>query len=59
MVVGTSSTGLIKQLMRAGMNFSISLLETRAQRLVREARAAFLTSDLVSKKTAKKKRSKK
>lgn len=48
MVVGTSSTGLIKEEMRAGINFSISLLETRAQRLVSEARAAFFTSDLVS-----------
>lgn len=49
MVVGTSSTGLIRELIRAGMNFSISLLETRAQSLVSEALAAFLTSDLVSK----------
>ena len=47
-MVGTSSTGLMREEMRAGMNFSISLLETRAQSLVREARAAFLTSDLVS-----------
>lgn len=48
MVIGTSSTGLIREEMRAGMNFSISLLETRAHSVVSEARAAFLTSDLVS-----------
>lgn len=48
MVVGTSSTGLMREEINAGMNFSISLLETSAQSLVSEARAAFLTSDLVS-----------
>lgn len=54
MVVGTSSTGLMRDEMRAGMNFSISLLETRAQSLVRDTRAAFLTSALVSVREGKK-----
>ena len=47
-VVGTSSIGLMRDEIKAGMNFSMSLLETSAQSLVSEARAAFLTSALVS-----------
>ena len=47
-VVGTSSIGLMSDEMSAGMNFSISLFETSAQSLVSDARAAFLTSALVS-----------
>lgn len=48
MVPGTSSTGLIRALIRAGIKRSMSLFDTRAVAFVSESRAAFFTSALVS-----------
>jgi hypothetical protein len=48
MVLGTSSTGLIRALIRAGIKRSISLFDTSAVAFVSESRAAFFTSALVS-----------
>ena len=47
-VLGTSSSGLIRTLVRAGIKYSISLLETRAVAFVSDPRVAFFTSALVS-----------
>ena len=51
-VFGTSSTGLIRALIRAGIKRSMSLLDTRAVAFVSESRAAFFTSALVSQITS-------
>jgi len=48
MVLGTSSMGLRSDLIRAGMNFSISLLSTSLVARSKVVLAAFLTSALVS-----------